>query len=97
MKRVPALLLCLALAAMILQPVPSNVNSPFVNIPQLADDPAPPFPPPTPWHTERPLLADDPAPPFPPPTPWHTERPLLADDPAPPFPPPPPYQEARAV
>lgn len=45
MKRVPALLLCLALAAMILQPVPSNVNSPSVNTPQLADDPPPPFPP----------------------------------------------------
>ena len=66
MKRVPVLLLCLALAAMILQPVPSNVNSPSVNTPQLADDPAPPFPPRPPGQTSRPLLADDPAPPFPP-------------------------------
>lgn len=67
MKRVPALLLCLALAAMILQPVPSNVNSPSVNTPQLADDPAPPFPPrPPTGQTGQFLLAEDPAPPFPP-------------------------------
>jgi hypothetical protein len=69
MKRVPALLLCLALAAMILQPVPSNVNSPFVNNPQLADDPPPPFAP-TPWRAEPRLLADDPPPPFPPKPPY---------------------------
>lgn len=50
MKRVPAVLLCLALAAMILQPVPSNVNSPSVNTPQLAEDPPPPFPPRPPYQ-----------------------------------------------
>jgi hypothetical protein len=66
MKRVPALLLCLALAAMILQPVPSNVNSPSVNTPQLADDPPPPFPPRPPTEMDQFLLADDPPPPFPP-------------------------------
>ena len=66
MKRVPALLLCLALAAMILQPVHSNVNSPSVNTPQLAQDPAPPFPPRPTGQTDQLLLAQDPAPPFPP-------------------------------
>lgn len=66
MKRVPAVLLCLALAAMILQPVLSNVNSPSVNTPQLADDPPPPFPPRPTGQTEPRLLADDPPPPFPP-------------------------------
>ena len=70
MKRVPVLLLCLALAAMILQPVPSNVNSPSVNTPQLADDPPPPFPPRPPYPIDQFLLADDPPPPFPPRPPY---------------------------
>ena len=61
MKRITALLLCLALAVLILQPIPSQVNSPAVNKTILAEDPAPPFPPRPPG-----LLAEDPAPPFPP-------------------------------
>jgi hypothetical protein len=61
MKKTAALLLCLALAAMILQPVPPSVNSNPVNNPVLADDPPPPMPP---WP--RPLMADDPPPPMPP-------------------------------
>ena len=76
MKRIPALLLCLALAAMILQSVPSNVNSLSVNTPQLVDDPAPPFPPDPPWRAGGSLRVEDPAPPFPPDPPWRTARSL---------------------
>lgn len=62
MRRIAAVLLCLAFAATILQLVPSRVNTPSVNNPVLlAEDPAPPMPPRPPK-----LRAEDPAPPMPP-------------------------------
>lgn len=46
MKRIAALLLCLALAVVMLQPLPLGVNSSSLSNPLLAEDPPPPYPPP---------------------------------------------------